>query len=85
MLPPSAAMAATWLLVRMSPSEVKTMPLPEPAAEAEETLILTTDGSTAAATDSTLCVPLLEVLLVSTTGAVRASRTWLVESSERAE
>jgi hypothetical protein len=61
------------------------MPLPEPAAEAEETLILTTDGSTAAATASTLRVPLVEVLPVSTTGVVSASRTWLVESSDRAE
>jgi hypothetical protein len=61
------------------------MPLPEPADEAEETLILTTDGSTEAATDSTDWVPLLAVVPVWTTGAVSASRTGVDESLERAE
>src|SRR6478735_5521857 len=51
--PPSPAIAATWLLVRISPSELRMMPDPEPAPSLPLTSILTTDGSTLAATCST--------------------------------
>ena len=52
-VPPSPAIAATWLLVRISPSELRMMPDPEPAPWLPLTSILTTDGSTFAATCST--------------------------------
>ena len=51
--PPLPASATTWLLVRMLPSLDSTMPEPEPAPLEPVTLILTTEGSTAAATFST--------------------------------
>ena len=51
--PPSPAIAATWLLVRISPSELRMMPEPEPAPWLPLTSILTTEGSTLAATCST--------------------------------
>ena len=53
MLPPSPAASTTWLLVRISPSELRMMPEPEPAPWAPATLIFTTDGSTSWATCST--------------------------------
>ena len=53
-MPPSAASSTTWLLVRIWPSEVRMMPEPEPAPWLPLTSILTTEGSTLAATDSTL-------------------------------
>ena len=53
-LPPSAASSTTWLLVRIWPSELRMMPEPEPAPWLPLTSILTTEGSTLAATDSTL-------------------------------
>ena len=45
--PLSPAPATTWLLVRISPSLLSTMPEPEPAPDWPETLTLTTEGSTA--------------------------------------
>ena len=51
--PPSPAIAATWLLVRISPSELRMMPEPEPAPSLPLTSILTTEGSTFEATCST--------------------------------
>ena len=51
--PPWPATEATWLLVRISPSELITMPDPEPCSWAFCTLILTTEGSTDLATAST--------------------------------
>ena len=51
--PPSAASATTWLLVRISPSDESTMPVPSPPPWAVLTSIETTLGSTAAATAST--------------------------------
>src|SRR5690348_3844170 len=54
MVPPLPATAATWLLVRMSPSCDRMMPEPEPDSVELLTLIFTTEGSTAAATCSTL-------------------------------
>ncbi len=51
---PSPAPATTWLLVRISPSLLSTMPEPEPDPCSLETLTLTTDGSTAFATFSTV-------------------------------
>ena len=50
---PSAASATTWLLVRTSPSEDSTMPLPSPPPCWVLTSMETTLGSTAAATCST--------------------------------
>src|SRR5690349_5105622 len=52
-LPPLAATAATWLLVRISPLLLKMMPEPEPEPCWPSTLIFTTDGKTALATPST--------------------------------
>ena len=51
--PPSAATSTTWLLVRISPSSLRTTPEPDPDPAAPATLILTTDGSTVWATPST--------------------------------
>ena len=53
MLPLSPATEATWLLVRMLPSADRMMPEPEPEPDEPVTLILTTEGSTVAATFST--------------------------------
>ena len=53
-VPPSPASSTTWLLVRIWPSELRMMPEPEPAPWAPLTSIFTTDGSTFAATASTL-------------------------------
>ena len=47
--PPSAAWATTWLLVRIWPSELMTMPEPLPAPASDSKLIETTLGRTAAA------------------------------------
>ncbi len=47
------ATEATWLLVRISPSELMMMPEPEPCSCALRTLIFTTEGSTDFATAST--------------------------------
>ena len=52
--PPSPARDATWSLVRICPSAVRMMPDPEPSPWLPDTSSLTTDGSTAAATCSTL-------------------------------
>ncbi len=51
--PCSPATEATWLLVRISPSELMMMPEPEPCSCALRTLIFTTEGSTDFATAST--------------------------------
>ena len=53
MLPWSPATSTTWLLVRISPSELMMMPDPEPAPSGPATLIFTTDGRTSWATCST--------------------------------
>ena len=53
-VPPSPASSTTWLLVRIWPSELRMMPEPDPAPWAPLTSIFTTDGSTLAATASTL-------------------------------
>ena len=53
MLPEPPAIATTWLLVRIWPSELRMMPEPEPASCGPDTSILTTDGSTSWATCST--------------------------------
>ena len=53
MLPELPAIATTWLLVRISPSELRMMPDPEPASWGPATSIFTTDGSTCSATCST--------------------------------
>src|SRR3954452_20023279 len=52
-VPPSPARETTWLLVRIVPSVRRMMPDPEPDPDWPETLILTTEGSTEAATFST--------------------------------
>ena len=57
------ATAATWLLVRISPSLLSTMPEPDPDSCEPETLTLTTDGSTALATCSTVPSLTTEVLV----------------------
>src|SRR3954447_342453 len=60
MEPPSPATAATWLLVRIVPSAVRTTPEPEPASFWPVTLSWTTEGSTLEATPS---IGLLDVEL----------------------
>ena len=52
--PLSPTPATTWLLVRMLPSLLSTMPEPDPAPDWPVTLTLTTEGSTALATFSTV-------------------------------
>ena len=52
--PSSPTPATTWLLVRISPSLLSTMPEPDPEPDWPETLTLTTEGSTAFATFSTV-------------------------------
>ena len=67
--PESPAMAATWLLVRIWPSDDRMMPEPEPAPSGPDTSIFTTDGSTFWATCSTEPSPDVAAG-VSTTGDV---------------
>ncbi len=52
-VPPPPAASTTWLLVRISPSELRITPEPDPWPPGPATLIFTTDGSTEAATSST--------------------------------
>ncbi len=57
MRPPSPASSTTWSLVRISPFSLRMIPEPDPLAgwpsASPATLILTTEGSTSAATCST--------------------------------
>ena len=52
--PSSPAPATTWLLVRILPSSLSTMPEPDPAPELPVTLTFTTEGRTDCATFSTV-------------------------------
>ncbi len=52
-LPPCAALATTWLLVRMWPSLSKTKPVPVPSSPPPEERIVTTLGSALAAIPAT--------------------------------
>ena len=55
--------ATTWLLVRISPSSLRTMPEPDPEPAWPFTLILTTEGSTELATFSTVPLSRTAVLV----------------------
>ena len=68
--PLSPAPATTWLLVRILPSLLSTMPDPEPAPELLDTFTFTTEGSTAWATFSTVPSWTTELLVDSKSPAV---------------
>src|SRR5574340_1577840 len=69
-LPFGPAPAATWLLVRISPSEDRMMPDPSPCARAPTTSIYTTLGSTFAATACTEPAGALTAAAVDALGAL---------------
>ena len=68
--PSSSAPATTWLLVRILPSSLNTMPEPDPAPPLLATLTFTTDGSTDCATFSTVPSRTTELLVDSKLPAV---------------
>jgi hypothetical protein len=73
----------TWLLVRISPSLLSTMPEPEPEPDWPVTLTLTTEGRTALATFSTVPSWITAVLVASNFPEV-PSWTLVAESSLKA-